>query len=267
MLNRILLLTCFAILLGCDDRSTGQGGAGDQDALSEYTMIDAVSDELAEPPTGPLVYQPMLTWQKGEPTYQGTGFLARTPSGEVVGVTSAHFIEFSASNRLVKAEWLSMQDFQAEASFDHLIGPVGRSIAYAPRTDFYDASEDYLIFSGQDVPSTLVALELDTRKQLENSEPVWLPNKQSGEVGYDLVAGYVVYADRDCIYAVFSPAFELQSQSGSPVISQRTGKVIGLLCSGGNENGRTQIYLTPARNVAAKLDSTRRRRLADITGR
>ncbi|MFN3166696.1 MAG: hypothetical protein ACE37H_06490 [Phycisphaeraceae bacterium] len=81
-----------------------------------------------------------------------------------------------------------------------------------------------------------------------------------------MLEGYLHSAGRDCVYAVFEPAFELRSQSGSPVISQRTGKVVGVLAAGGTQGDQTGIYLTPARFVAAALESDQRRALSGVDG-
>ncbi len=48
---------------------------------------------------------------------------------------------------------------------------------------------------------------------------------------------------------LFKPPFELQSQSGSPLISQSTGKVIGTLAGGGPARGGIAILIAPSRTI------------------
>jgi len=258
---RLYLFCCFLLfcLPACDGSSTGQGGAGG------YGLVDATGDKRVEAPAGKLIYQPMLTWDTGEPTFQGTGFLVKTPDGEVVGVTSAHFVDFDAK-ALIKVDYMSVTNGRSVAAFDKLLGAVGKGFEAGPGEELGDAGADFLLFTADNVPTGLRPLELDTRDRLEKREPVWLVNKDAMQPpGYELLEGYLHSADRDCVYAVFEPAFELRSQSGSPVISQRTGKVVGVLAAGGSQDDQTGIYLTPARHVAAALDSDQRRALRSIS--
>jgi hypothetical protein len=260
-MTRLPLICCLLLvcLPACDGSSTGQGGAGG------YGLVDATGDKRVAAPAGKLIYQPMLTWDAGEPTFQGTGFFVKTPDGEVVGVTSAHYVDFDAKT-LIKVDYMSVTNGRSVAAFDKLLGPVGQGFeAGADDEALGDASADFLLFTADHVPTGLRPLELDSRDRFEKQEPVWLVNKDAMRPpGYELLEGYLHSADRDCVYAVFEPAFELRSQSGSPVISQRTGKVVGVLAAGGSEDDQTGIYLTPARHVAAALDSEQRRALRSI---
>lgn len=260
-------LVCFCFV-ACDD-TNNNNSPGDGERVNpavEYALVPSESDARVEPPTGELVYQPKLYWGGRDATHQGTGFLAKTPGGEVVGITSAHFVDFK-SGPLNKVDWLSVNEGSVRVSFDKLLGPVGHAIQFDERTGAEDASDDFLIFAGTGSPPEIKSLELDTRKRLEQLEPVWLPNKARAGEGYELLEGYVLMADRGRILTVFRPAFKLQSQSGTPVISQRTGRVIGILTAGASDRtGKTEIVLTPAWFISERLESKQRRSLKEIKG-
>ena len=64
-----------------------------------------------------------------------------------------------------------------------------------------------------------------------------------------MVEGTVTDAGSKYSEILFKPPFELQSQSGSPLISQSTGKVIGTLAGGGPTRGGISILIAPSRTI------------------
>lgn len=204
---------------------------------------------VASLPAGPLVYQPMFVWARGEPTYQGTGFLAHSPTNEVVGVTSAHFINFDGPT-LIEAQWLEIPSYDSVLSFTHSLGRPGR----AGRGT--DHRTDYLILTGvrELELSKRPILELDPRAHPDIGERVWLPNKNDvAPDGYVQVEGTVVETSETYATILFDEYFELQSQSGSPLISQQTGKVIGTLASGGEQSGHVYVLTAPSASILAAM--------------
>ena len=62
--------------------------------------------------------------------------------------------------------------------------------------------------------------------------------------------------------------FQLQSQSRSPIISQRTGKVVGTLARKGVINQTWALLLTPARAIRdAIAAATANPLLSDVVGK
>ncbi|MFN3166697.1 MAG: hypothetical protein ACE37H_06495 [Phycisphaeraceae bacterium] len=171
---RLLFVCCLLLvfLTACDGSSTGQAG------VQGYGLVDSTSDKRVGSPSGKLIYQPMLTWDEGEPTFQGTGFLVLTPDGEVVGVTSAHFVDFDAKT-LLKVDYMSVTNGRSVAAFDKLLGPIGKGFVFESEEAMGDASADFLLFTSENVPAGLRTLELDTRDRFEKREPVWLVNKDA----------------------------------------------------------------------------------------
>ena len=95
------------------------------------------------------------------------------------------------------------------------------------------------------MPGNLV-LELDPRTTIEAGERIWFHDKDGmAAEDYEIVEGYVQRATPMEYEVVLDREIHLQSQSGSPVISQSTGKVIGTL-SAGNRFGGRLLFLAPS---------------------
>ena len=123
-----------------------------------------------------------------------------------------------------------------------------------------DLRRDYLLMPADGTISDQLVLELDTRKKPEVGERVWLPNKDSeAKLGFVLVSGKVKEATEKYSVVELDRVIKLQSQSGSPIISQSTGKVIGTLSRAPGGEGKTVLSLAPAR---ALFDALARNRIS-----
>ncbi|NQT17707.1 MAG: hypothetical protein HQ582_33435 [Planctomycetes bacterium] len=234
LLNHLLVLIAIVVV-----------GAGCTDSQKAATV-----GPVATPPDGPLLFQPAISFAGGETTYQGTGFFVATSTGRILGVTSAHFIDFEGSPML-SARWLSIPDEDVAAEFQYSFGPPGNEGTTEP----VDLRPDYLILAGDEVAPPHKPLVLDGRPQPKTGERVWLPDKDyDSEKGHTLVAGSVAEAAPEYVLVVLDERIELQSQSGSPVISQQTGKVIGTLSRGGDSEGESFLILCPSRSILSAIE-------------
>ena len=154
------------------------------------------------------------------------GFSAKAPNGRIAGVTSAHFID-PTEPPVVRAVWLDVEGQHPMASFTNCWGQPGK-LGIDSREG--DRTGDYLVMPVvETVPDELV-LELDPREKPDLRERIWLPNKDAkAGLGYRLVGGEVDEVETTRVTVVSDSDIELTSQSGSPFISQKTGKVIGTL--------------------------------------
>jgi hypothetical protein len=195
----------------------------------------------------------MFIWRTGPPSRQGTGFLAKAPDGRIAAVTSAHLID-PQGPALLEARWLDIRTRTPVAVFTRSWGAIGRGGTDAPA---YDLRSDYLLLPVQvPVPADQV-LELDPRSLPEVRERVWFPNKdQAAPLGYRVIPGTVTAAESKYLTVVLDQPLALTSQSGSPVISQTSGQVIGTLSRGGREGRRTVLLLTPAAALLAALTNS-----------
>jgi hypothetical protein len=190
-----------------------------------------------------ILFQPMFIWRTGGPTHQGTGFFTKAPDGRVAAVTSAHFLDMHGP-ALLEARWLDIRTKTPVATFELSWGQPGNG---GTDTSTLDLRRDYLLMPVQEQLPDEQILELDPRTKPEGKERIWFPNKdKAAPLGYRVVIGTVVVADMKYITVILDQQITLVSQSGSPIISQATGRVIGTLSRGGRERGKTVLLLTPA---------------------
>jgi hypothetical protein len=112
-----------------------------------------------------------------------------------------------------------------------------------------DLRDDYLLLPtrARQVPADAV-LTLDRRDKPAANERVWLPVKDvEAAYGHQLVEGTVTARKDKYIIVKLGERLSLASLNGAPVISQRTGQVIGALSRGGRLGEQTLLILTPAR--------------------
>lgn len=194
-------------------------------------------------PDQPSLFQPAFLWADSKDTRQGTGFLVKASNGKVIGVTSAHFINFDGQ-LLKKAAWLDIQSKKPIARFSKSFGlPGDGGSTSVLKTDL--RSDFLLLLADAEVPENLI-LQLDDRDLPAVGERVFLPNKDAKQAnGFQIVAGQVKETHPEYIVVELDAPLKMQSQSGSPILSQVNGKVIGTLSRNlGKET--TTLYLTPS---------------------
>lgn len=199
-----------------------------------------------EKPTGKFLFQPMFIWATSEVTHQGTGYLLKHEN-RVYGVTSIHFLDFDAGG-LFEAIWLDVHSSKPIAGFRTSTGkPKTTSIQ-----KFEDIQNDFLLMPLDKIPEGFVGIEIEKVARYTKGHKLWFPNKSEEDtIGYKWVEAEVI-EDRGHMIAVkFLSDVKLQSQSGSPFFSQESGKAIGMLM-GGDQN---EIYLCPTRGILDSLDS------------
>jgi iron-sulfur cluster assembly accessory protein len=206
----------------------------------------------AGPPQGTVVFQPMFVWADGTTTLQGTGFFAAAPGGRVAAVTSAHLINKDGP-RLLEARWINVRSGDTAATFSSSWGTPGDGGRTEPQPDL---RLDYLLFPATKAPDRAAVLEFDPRPKPTVGERIHFPNKdESADPGHKWVEGAVSEADEKFVTVLLDQKIHLQSQSGSPVISQATGKVIGTLSRARQDRERTVLTLAPAGGMVTALAS------------
>lgn len=201
-------------------------------------------------PSGKILFQPMFTWVDSETTYQGTGYLIRN-NNQIYAITSLHFLNFDGPG-LLKATWLDIPDNTPELEFQNCLGkPEIRGL-----NTYSDLEHDFLVLPVTCPPSKQYSvLEIDTRSKINSGEKLLFPNKDnSKELGYTWIPAIVTADHGKYINIKLIKSIRLQSQSGSPVISKRTGKVIGMLSTGKQNNGEITLSLCPVRNIAEHIN-------------
>jgi len=220
---------------------------GCSDNRSDTTAARKVT---AQQPTGPLLFQPTFHFADGETTQQGTGFFIKRESGQAVGVTSAHFLDFEGP-KMMAAEWLTIPEENSVAKFKYSLGSPGNG----GRDEPIDLRSDYFLLVDEGVPEAIVSLKLDDRIKPDVGERVWFPNKNWDALeGHTFVGGTVMESVSEYSLVVLDEDVEMQSQSGSPILSQQTGKVVGTLSRAGWwDDGSTALLLCPSHAIARVL--------------
>lgn len=230
----------------------------------------AASKVTVPAPTGQLVLNQTLDFSDGEQTMQGSSFLARTPGGSVVIVTAAHFLDFDGP-ALVR---LSVFGDGQVATSTVAFGPPGNAGVDSPAEDV-DLRPDYVLLVPESEPVGATVLEMDDRPLPRRGEKVWMPDAIGAmmEPPGELLTGIVDETDAGWIMIKFDRGqyVELMGASGGPVISQRTGKVIGIISRGGKIEGDHIALLTPASGILKAMReaerSGERPRLRDCVGK
>jgi hypothetical protein len=196
-----------------------------------------------------MVFQPQFLWADHSCTQQGTGSLIKGPNGSVIGLTSAHFINFNGP-QLLEVQWLDVRTGKPIARSLKSYGMPGHEGSYDP----LDLKSDYFLLLVEDDLETQKILEIDNRNSAELGERVWFPDKRAtANLGYHLIGGTLTKVNTDYLLITLDDPVNLQSRSGTPIISQYTGKILGILVGGETRGNKTFLYITPGLSILKAL--------------
>ena len=200
---------------------------------------------------GPLPNSPggLIEWsQYAGGVYHpvGRGFLFRLPDGQAVGVTTAHSLSFEVQPPLQNIALALHEQTDPVIQFDTLRGEPGEA-----RTG-EDMTVDYVLLKVPTGTALDPALILDP-------DPRGLPQAGERVILYSLLndrarqfSGAVLSVDPTAVWVVMDEAFEPSGLSGSPFISQRTGKVIGMAIATTRRGGKVLLGLHPIGSLVEK---------------
>jgi hypothetical protein len=204
--------------------------------------------EIVLRPSGKLLFQPQLLWSNSESTLQGTGYLVEH-RGKYFGVTSIHYLDFEAGG-LRAATWLDVYSEMPLATFRSSLGRPARTAIREPR----HVADDFVLLPLYTPPDFGTALQLEQVERYTAGSRLWFPNKNRDvEVGHEWIDATVVEDLGYLIKARLRDSITIQSQSGSPVLNAETGKVVGMVQDGEEDNGKIILTLCPARSLVKFL--------------
>jgi hypothetical protein len=202
----------------------------------------------AWPTPGPIPPQPTITAPRGDlpqghaglvewvkfygqtPGGAGCGFLLRLPNGEIIGVTTAHSLYFSGwPGRALESVFFSLPgSAEAIVSFDAFYGRPGEVF-----TQYRFAKDYVLLKTTQPVDETLI-LDPDPRGAPQAGERVSLYSGLGDGAGEPRAwEGTITAVGPEAVWAQMDEQFDPGGMSGSPLLSQHTGQVVGMVVSGG----------------------------------
>lgn len=210
--------------------------------------IDLPAPPVITAPRGPLPAAPVglveqAFYQGGDYQPVGRGFIFRLPDDTPVGVTTAHSISFGSLHDVA----LARHEFSDRVvDFDTLRGDPG-----VPRGG-EDMTVDYVLLKA---PSThaidpALILEPDPRDLPQPGERVSLYSVAGDQPR--VFEGTVLSADPIAVWVVMDEVFEPSGLSGSPFLSQHTGKVIGMAIATTRRGGKVLLGLHPIRSLVDK---------------
>jgi hypothetical protein len=182
-------------------------------------------------------------------------------------MTCAHFLDFDGP-ALKEIAWLDVRTHDPIARMSKSWGPPGDG-GKSDTQRVIDLRSDYHLLPVSEAVPDDVVLDLDPRALPEINEPIWFPDKDPmAESGYQIVSGKVVAASAAFHTVELDRRIKPVSQSGSPIISQRTGKVLGIrgrvMMFG---NGKIHLYLVPSRSLLDRLEKEKETpALQDVVG-
>jgi hypothetical protein len=177
-----------------------------------------------ELPAGPVGLEEWVQYRDQTYSVAGSGFLIRLSDGEIVGVTTAHSVSLGNPDHPLEQIALGVAgqtDFVAE--FDTLWGRPGQ-----PRTGG-DMTVDYVLLQADQPIDSGFVLTPDPRGAPQPGERVSLfSGLGDGHGGRRILEGIVQSVDDAAVWVLMDKLFNPSLMSGSPLVSQHTGQVVGM---------------------------------------
>lgn len=209
----------------------------------EPPIILASRGEL---PSGPVGLEEWTQAHGQAYGLSGSGFFLRLSQGEIIGVTTAHSVWLlgTPNNSLKRIAFhLAGQDNYL-AEFDTLYGTPGTPLKGL------DLAKDYVLLKLNQPIDEGLALTPDPRGAPQPGERVALfSGLGDGQGGQRELAGTVQSVEAQGIWVVMDESFDPGRMSGSPLLSQHTGQVVGMAIAATHQGDRLYIGFHPIGNI------------------
>jgi hypothetical protein len=205
--------------------------------------------QAGEPPAGFTGLRMWARYRGEDPHPVGSGFFLGLAEGDIVGVAAGHSVSVGDPARPLEQIAFSLPGEEAGSFvFDTLRGPPG------PGGSAQDLTGDYVFLAvDQPVPETLVQWP-DPRGGPQPGERVWLFSGVASRPGRRL-AGTVQSASERAFWVLMDERFDPSQMSGSPVVSQHSGRVLGMVLVGSPRRGRLLIGAQPIASLVSRAAS------------
>lgn len=196
-----------------------------------------------DPPTGAVAFEERIRAGAGYDLL-GSGFLLELPNGEVIGVTTAHSL---GGRDFAPMAFTIAGRGEQVAAFSQLRVPRGQ-----PRTGA-DMTIDYVLLRPETPPAPAFVLRPDSRGAPQPGERVLLySGLGDGRGGQRILPGVVESVDQNGAWVRMDSVFDPGLMSGSPVLSQHTGRVVGMTIAMSWKPGALMIGLNPVGAMVSK---------------
>jgi hypothetical protein len=207
-------------------------------ALEPTPPLPVIHAPRGELPVGPMGLVEYIHYADAEYNRVGCGFILRLDATHLIGVTTAHSMSFSAAASLQRIALgvADRPDFVAE--FDRFHGLPGEARSGE------DMTVDYVLLRAESAGPIDPALILkpDPRGLPQPGERVIL---YSGLHGGQTYRGTVQTASPQAVWVVMDDALDPGGLSGSPFVSQHTGRVVGMVIATTRRGGHVLLGAHP----------------------
>ena len=204
-------------------------------------------------PSGNVAFQEWVRYRDEGYRMVGCGFLLALEDGRIVGLTAAHnAMPGNPSHRLEQIQ-LRAQPSGYTLDFDMLYDPPGR-----PR-DGHDLTVDYLLLHPNGPVDPAYVLQPDPRGGPLPGERVLLYKCLGGDGGgQSTLSGTVQTASDQAVWVLMDEPFSPMhwSGSGSPLVSQHTGQVVGMLIAGTLRGRWMLLGMHPVGSLVQKAEAS-----------
>lgn len=205
-------------------------------------------------PNGNVGLQEWAIYKDGSRELRGSGFLIKLNSGDVIGVTTAHSLTDlgEQGNRLSKIAFLLPSSGNAVIDSDTLQGDAG-----VARTTF-DLTVDYVLLrlNGSIHPNYILIPDSRGAPQLGERVSLFSGLGDDGGNRREL-QGTVFDVGAQGFWVVFDEWFDPGMMSGSPVMSQHTGSVLGMAIVMSPRGDLMTIGFHPIGNIVKQAEGAK----------
>jgi hypothetical protein len=178
--------------------------------------------------------------QRDEGVYNrvGCGFIIKLETGKLIGVTTAHSLSFDVTQSLTHIALGIAGQSGFVAEFDRFYGTPG--VARSGE----DMSVDYALLqmSAANPIDPALILKPDPRGLPQPGERVSLYDGLNAAL---TLSGTVQSVSPQAVWVVMDEVFDPSGMSGSPFVSQYTGKVVGMVIAATQRGGRVLLGAHP----------------------
>lgn len=202
-------------------------------------------------PGGPAGLQEWAQYQDQAYQLVGSGFLFTLADGEIVGATTAHSISFNNSDHPLQRIALRVAgSARVVGEFDTIIGQPGKPLRPENLT------LDYLLLKSSPSLRYDTVLTPDPRGAPQPGERVSLYSGVDNDgQGSHTFTGTVQSVDDKAIWVLMDRWFNPSRMSGSPLVSQYTGKVVGMVLAGSPRRNRLLLGAHPIGSLVHLAES------------
>ena len=202
-------------------------------------------------PTGSVGLEEWAQYQDQPFRRVGSGFFFSLSNGEIVGATTSHSVSIGNASRPLEKIALGIAghaEFVAE--FDTMRGQPGHRLTPENLTIDY-----LLLYVDLPIEPSLV-LRPDSRGAPQPGERVSLySGLGDGQGNRRVLEGTVQSADERAVWVLMDKWFNPSSMSGSPLVSQHTGQVVGMAVASSPRLGRLLIGAHPIGSLVNLAES------------